>query len=564
VRDWRAAEATIAWGLANGRARPIEFEADQPPPRSNGKGTGNDHSPPPPTGDDAGYGTSSPAIRILAGLRHRAANDGLAAMHAAGVPFYQRDRALVRVCLAQAKAASGEIVRVPTIPPVTMPMLGRALGRSARWERVNKDGQVIRADPPREVSEQILGMIDEWPFPPLYGVIGTPTLRPDGSLLMAEGYDPATGLVLFSPPAMPAIADAPSKCDALDALATLSALLTEFPFANEASRSVAMSMLLTPVLRGALPPAVPMHVITAPEAGTGKSYLQDIASCIAVGDRCAVLSVASDPNETEKRLIGAALAQQPLIVLDNIGELLMGDFLCQVTERPLLQVRPLGTSNLVRIANTFTTFANGNNLTVGADVVRRTVQCALDANMEVPEAREFAADPVAAVLADRGLYIAACLTIARAYIVAGRPGRSPRRASYDGWSDTVRSALIWLNWPDPADTVTNVRVEDPIRQARAAVFSAWVMELQPGVGYQTGELIKAAEFYTGMERAHPALWDALYAIAAPRSGFQTIDANTLGRWLRDNLDTISAAQKLTVDRSDSARSRWKLEREGAR
>ena len=36
-----------------------------------------------------------------------------------------------------------------------------------------------------------------------------------------------------------------------------------------------MSMLLVPVLRGALNPAVPMHVITAPEAGTGKSYLQD-------------------------------------------------------------------------------------------------------------------------------------------------------------------------------------------------------------------------------------------------------------------------------------------------
>ena len=63
--------------------------------------------------------------------------------------------------------------------------------------------------------------------------------------------------------------------------------------ARDASRSVAMSMLLTPVLRGALAPAVPMHVITAPEAGTGKSYLQDIASCIAIGDRCAVLSVAT-------------------------------------------------------------------------------------------------------------------------------------------------------------------------------------------------------------------------------------------------------------------------------
>lgn len=40
--------------------------------------------------------------------------------------------------------------------------------------------------------------------------------------------------------------------------------------------------------------------------------------------------------------------------------------------------------------------------------------------MEVPEAREFAADPVATVLADRGRYIAACLTVARAYIARKR------------------------------------------------------------------------------------------------------------------------------------------------
>src|SRR5262249_52745892 len=156
---------------------------------------------------------------------------------------------------------------------------------------------------------------------------------------------------------MPPVAAAPTKEDALEALALLNTLLAEFPFANEASRSVAVSMLLTPVLRGVLSPAVPMHCTTAPEAGTGKSYLQDIASCIAVGDRCAVLSVAADdPKETEKRLIGAAWAQQPIIALDNVGggELLMGDFLCQATERPVLQIRPLGTSNLVRISNTFT------------------------------------------------------------------------------------------------------------------------------------------------------------------------------------------------------------------
>ena len=59
------------------------------------------------------------------------------------------------------------------------------------------------------------------------------------------------------------------------------------------------------------------------------------------------------PEETEKRLNGSALAGHPIIALDNASGTIEGDLLCQITERPLLQLRPLGTSKLVRAANTF-------------------------------------------------------------------------------------------------------------------------------------------------------------------------------------------------------------------
>ena len=159
-------------------------------------------------------------------------------------------------------------------------------------------------------------MFDEWPFPPLLGVIGTPTLRPDGTLLVCAGYDQATGLVLVNPPPMPAIPDQPTKADAEVALKLLEALLEEFPFvydedkeqtaAHNPNRSVALSLLMTPIVRG-IAPVVPAHPVSAPTAGTGKSYLADLASVLAVGDRCAVLAFSPDPAETEKRLIGAAL-----------------------------------------------------------------------------------------------------------------------------------------------------------------------------------------------------------------------------------------------------------------
>jgi putative DNA primase/helicase len=498
-------------------------------------------------------------VRVFAGFRHIAADAGLAAMSAAGIPFYQRDRSLVRAGIAKAKAADGGIVEVPSLVPVTAPILARALGQSAEWERVNKDGEAIRMDPPKEVVEQIAAMFGDWPFPPISGVIGTPTMRPDGSLLLRPGYDEATGLVLLSPPTMPQIKSHPTKSDALDALALLYSLLDEFPFNDNIARSAAMSMILTPVLRGALAPAVPMHMVTAPQAGTGKSYLQDIASMLATGERCAVVTIAPDPQETEKRLVGAALAGFPIIALDNCNGTLTGDFLAQVTERPLLQLRPLGTSQVIRVSNVFTVFANGNNISVAADLVRRTLLCALDANLESPESRTFVQDPLAAIAADRGRYVAACLTLARAYVCAGFPNRLPRIPSFERWSDLVRSLLVWLNWEDPTAGTETIRAEDPTRNTRGALFEAWAASLELGRGYLAGEIIEAAEEYDHATNsfARADLRTALFEIAKAKNA-ERIDGKRLGWWLHSTAKVVAGRYKLMVDRTNPTRARWSI------
>ena len=98
------------------------------------------------------------------------------------------------------------------------------------------------------------------------------------------------------------------------------------------------------------------------------------------------------------------------------------------------------------------TFASGNIVIVG-DLCRRVITTTLDPQLERPELREFISNPVATVLADRGAYIAACFTICRAYVVAGRPAPARKLASFEGWSDTVRSALIWLGRADSIDTI---------------------------------------------------------------------------------------------------------------
>ena len=66
----------------------------------------------------------------------------------------------------------------------------------------------------------------------------------------------------------------------------------------------ALSMLMTPVLRGMMP-AVPFHAINKPDANAGGSYLQDIMSVIATGEKCPTISLTQhNDEENEKRLSG--------------------------------------------------------------------------------------------------------------------------------------------------------------------------------------------------------------------------------------------------------------------
>ena len=483
-------------------------------------------------------------------------------MAAAGVPFYQRGKDIVRVCLVKLKLSNSKDVQVPAVSIVTRPMLMRALMRSATWHVYNSEFELVRIDPPGDLGDHILGMIGEWPFPPLRGVIATQTMRYDGTLLTKPGYDKATGLVLFNPPPMPEIPDRPTKADADAALAILRDLLVEVDFAEDdnVSLSGAISMLMTPVLRGMMPVA-PMHVVTKPAAGSGGSYMQDIMAAIALGEGCPVLSLTlNNDEENEKRLSSAALTGQPIIAIDNFTGTLMGDFLCQLIERPMPQVRLLGRSELVTITNNHCVVANGNNVTIGADTVRRTVQISLDANVENPETRTFLRNPVAEVLANRGRYVAAILTIARAYRLANMPGKLRPRLSFEGWSDNVRSALVWLNWPDPDESIKAVRAADPIGAKLHAVIAAWADELMVNIGYYTSELVERAGQYIGdgsNDRARPALWEALFAVAGNKTG--QLDPRALGRWLEVHLNRVSAGHKLLVDReTNKARPRWSV------
>jgi len=217
--------------------------------------------------------------------------------------------------------------------------------------------------------------------------------------------------------------------------------------------------------------------------------------------------------------------------------------LCQIIERPVVEIRILGRSERVRIeARGTSLFATGNNFLIVGDVCRRVITTNLDPAMERPELRQFKFDPLEMVLANRGKYIAAALTICRAYFVAGRPNKAKRLASFEGWSDTVRSALIWVGKEDPVKSMENARAEDPERVELSYMLEAWAGIIGIGSGSRLklstvlSKGLNMTREYNGeaLEPTYPEFYAALLAIAFKSTGKrgQQPDATILGNYLR--------------------------------
>jgi Bifunctional DNA primase/polymerase, N-terminal len=340
-----------------------------------------------------GYGEAAdgrPVIKVKPGELSVTATKGEEVLIASGVQFFERSNMLVRPTVRKVHTFKRKQTSVAQLIRVEQVYMRDVLGRVASWRKYDVRSEEWRpADPPENVASTILARAGEWKFPTIAGVISCPTMRPDGTILCEPGYDPATQLFLVDPPKMPAIPEDPTRKDAIAALALIDGLLVEFPFTDDPSKSVGLSTIITPVVRGACS-VVPLHAVIAPVAGSGKSYLLDIAAAISIGDKMPVLGISEDDSkaELEKRLGAAVIAGQPLITVDNVMGELGGAALCQIVERPRPQVRILGKSELVEMEARTSVFANGNNMVVVGELCRRVIRANLDPNMANPYLRQ--------------------------------------------------------------------------------------------------------------------------------------------------------------------------------
>jgi len=437
-----------------------------------------------------------PTIQVIAGQLPRIIHEAENALVTSGLPIFSRAGSLVQPVRRPA-AVRQVVARLRSFCPDSF--LG-PVAESAVFQRYDRKRNAwVEIDPPLQIVRAILVGERHWPFPRVAGIITTPTLRPDGSLLADPGYDPESELYLLPGFQLPDIPEHPTMQDAQAALKTLTDALSEFSFKAEKgeherrlNRSLALSGLLTAQVRGSLPTA-PVHLIVADTSGTGKSYYVDLVAVIATGRLCPVITALKNMEETEKRIGSVLLSGMSIISLDNCTHDLSGELLCQLAERPVIKIRVLGRSEMPDCECHTAVFATGNNIAFKGDMVRRGFMCHLEALEERPELRAFERDTLKQVAADRGRYVAAGLTIIRAYLAAGAPPVCGPFGSYPEWSTMVRRPLVWLGEPDPVASMDASRAEDPELSDIRELFSLWLIyEIDLDTPYTTIRFIEEA------------------------------------------------------------------------
>jgi hypothetical protein len=425
-----------------------------------------------------------PKVYMKQGELPRIVYDTLTGL-AASAELYRRAGDVVEPVLTQrpwqAEGSPPALVVMP-VPPTVMQL--RA-GVSCRFVRQTKDGEEVDVDLPPKVAAVVAaeGARSEH-LPVLAGVLEAPSLRADGTVIRAQGYDPATGYYLAHEIDLPGLLEHPTQEDARLALIALQDLWAGdrdgrrgFAWKNgDRDSIVPIAMLLTALARPAIRPpkgCVPMFAFSASGKGAGKGTAVDLVFVIATGRSAPAMSWSGEPDEDDKRIGGIALDAPPLVLIDNVPESLTFahsrlDAALTLDESAF---RILGQTGNPVLPWLTVLAVTGNNLVLGGDLGRRTMICYQCPDVEdpftIPDAERVHPNIVQMALERREFYLAHALTILCAYCLAGRPDQGIELGTFQRWARLIGGALKWAGGGNIVDYLAgfDTATEDPARAA---------------------------------------------------------------------------------------------------
>jgi len=453
-----------------------------------------------------------------------------------------------------------------TIRPLAIPTLREVLTSVSGWEKYDRRTQQWVATLPPDAVVHAIAARGEWKaIRPLIGVIETPALRPDGSVIQKGGYDAATGYLYLPSAEYPSVPDRPTHGDALHARDELLEVVHDFPFASDAHRSAWLAFTLTLFARPAIDGCVPLGAIDATTRGTGKSRLVDATAILATGREATRTPMPQDDEECRKRITALTVEGELLACIDNVASTLDFPSLDAALTARVWKDRMLGKNATVTAPNLMVWAVTGNNLAFGADTARRTLHIRLESPLENPEDRsDFRhADLLAWVRAERPRLVRAALTILRAYVVAEMPDQGAKPwGSFEAWSRLVANAVRWIGMADPQATRLELEATaDTTKSALVAMLEGWA-RLAPAEGLTAKGAISALYSSERLRGQAPPdefddLREAIEALCPPAPGKPPSPAK-LGYQLRHFRRRIIGGRMLDSIADRTGVARWRV------
>ena len=427
------------------------------------------------------------------------------------------------------------------------------------WKMVRQGDATVPADcdPPAGLLKQIIAQGERRKLKPLDGVITGPTIRLDGSVLDAPGYDAATRL-LFDPMGedVPEVPMRPTLDQARDALDLLMHPFQTFPFVDANARGAMLAAILSAAVRPVLPTS-PAFAFDAPIQGSGKSLL---ATCIGamLENRAPNIwphTAGQNDDEIRKRLFAALLSGAKTLIWDNVVGTFDSASMAAFITAPTWIDRILGKSEAPSIPNRALLILTGNNMSLAGDLPRRVIICRIDPETNQPFARQFDLHPLQWVLEHRAAMLAAACILIRARFTHMADAAPGRLASFEAWDDLVRQTVCWADmalrpgaFGDPMDLVREAQAADPESDALFSLLDA-LRDQFGGAEFTAKEVqvqAKASMIQSPLELA-------LLDLAGDRA---LVSVKTLGRVLKFREGRIVHGLRLTgrQDTKTGARS----------
>ena len=323
--------------------------------------------------------------------------------------LYRRDRHLITTELDDEDRL--------TIYPIEEPHMRDILGRHIFWYTYARDSG-YRARQPNFNVVRDLPRAPHQDIPRLRRISVTPFIAEAADELnVANGYYHNERILMDCPVAI-------EMMDVPKAVAAFDDLIDGFPFETKADRANCFAAAIMPILSVRMP-VTPLALFGKPVPRTGATLLAEVISMVANGFLPTKMQLSKDTDETAKELAAGLQNNSGILLWDNLAGEIDNPIWAQYLTGASFGKRKLRHDDIhYQLSRAgVVDFATANNLSLSAELVKRSFSIRLNARMAEPDTRSGFKHPnlIQYARENRPYILSALCSIVQDWITAGMP-----------------------------------------------------------------------------------------------------------------------------------------------